>query len=153
MQAFRLNNQQTVVEPQELLSNGIFYQRLSESEEERRAELNKIKTEQGYIDEDIVELNSATPDLDTISTKFDKEHLHTSDEVRFVLDGAGIFDIRDLNDQWIRVEVHQNDLLIVPANRHHRFMLTDARQIRCLRLFQDKKGWSPIYRTLATSAS
>ena len=153
MRAFRLDFQQTTVDAQELTSNGIFYTRLSDDNDHRRNELDKIKTEQGYVDEDVVELGPATPDLDSISSKFDKEHLHTADEVRLVLDGAGIFDIRDLNDQWIRVEVHKNDLLIVPANRNHRFMLTDSKQIRCLRLFQDKEGWSPVYRTLATAAS
>ena len=153
MQAFRLNPQQTTVQAQELLDNGIFYERLSDDPPLRRDQIDKIKATHGYVDEDVVELNLATPDLDTICKKFDKEHFHTDDEVRLVLSGAGIFDIRDLDDQWIRIEVHHGDLLIVPANRNHRFMLTDSKQIACLRLFKDKEGWSPIYRTLATAAT
>jgi len=153
MQAIRLNAQQTVVHSQELLDNGIYYERLSDDPSTRRDQIEKIKAEQGYIDEDVVELTTATPDFDAICAKFDKEHIHTADEVRLVVSGSGIFDIRDLDDQWIRIEVHHGDLLIVPANRNHRFMLTASKEIRCLRLFQDKDGWSPIYRTLASAAS
>src|SRR5881394_4075976 len=98
MQAFRLNPQQTTVQAQELLDNGIFYERLSDDPPTRRDQIDKIKAEQGYVYEDVVELGPATADLDAICTKFDKEHLHTADEVRLVLSGAGIFDIRDLDD-------------------------------------------------------
>jgi len=42
--------------------------------------------------------------------------------------------------------VEPGDLLVVPANRHHRFLLTDMRSIRCVRLFQDPAGWVAHYR-------
>ena len=38
------------------------------------------------------------------------------------------------------------DLIVVPKDRHHRFFLTDQRSIRCVRLFQDPAGWTPVYR-------
>ena len=152
MRAFRLDQQHTSIEVQQLLDNGIFYRRLPDDEAECRRSLEALKTEQGYIEEDIVELRPDNPELDNICARFDKEHFHTADEVRFVLEGAGIFDIRDLDDNWIRVEVVAGDLLVVPANRNHRFWLTDSKHIRCVRLFQDNLGWSPIYRALEVNA-
>lgn len=80
----------------------------------------------GYVEQDIVELQPTTPDLEAIGRKFAGEHLHTDDEVRYVLEGEGIFDIRSADDRWLRVVVEQGDLLVVPANLHHRFMLTSA---------------------------
>jgi 1,2-dihydroxy-3-keto-5-methylthiopentene dioxygenase len=66
--------------------------------------------------------------------------------VRFVLEGEGIFDIRSRDDRWMRVVVERGDLIVVPKDRHHRFMLTEHKTIRCVRLFQDKSGWTPHYR-------
>ncbi|HZS46961.1 MAG TPA: cupin domain-containing protein [Blastocatellia bacterium] len=153
MLAYRLDQQQSPIDLHELSAHGIFYRHLPEAESDRRKEIETIKAERGYVAEDVVELTPNTPDLDIICAKFDKEHIHTADEVRFVLDGSGIFDIRDLNDQWIRVVVEKGDLIIVPKDRNHRFMLTESKHIQCLRLFQDTNGWSPIYRTLQATAS
>jgi 1,2-dihydroxy-3-keto-5-methylthiopentene dioxygenase len=100
----------------------------------------------GYVTRDEVRLSPETPGLPAILGKFDREHLHTDDEVRYVLEGAGIFDIRSLDDRWMRVVVEQGDLISVPKDRHHRFMLTEASTIRCARLFVDAAGWVPHYR-------
>jgi len=110
------------------------------------AEIERIKHERGYVDQDEVALSPETPNLDAICAKFDKEHYHTLDEVRFVVDGAGIFDVRDAGDRWVRIEVETGDLIVIPANTYHRFYLTDAKNIRCVRLFLNHDGWAPLYR-------
>src|SRR5206468_8928369 len=110
------------------------------------AAIERIKRERGYVDQDEVSLSSETPNLDAICAKFDKEHFHTLDEVRFVVDGEGIFDVRDGGDRWVRIEVDAGDLIIIPANKYHRFYLTATKTIRCLRLFLNNEGWTPLYR-------
>jgi 1,2-dihydroxy-3-keto-5-methylthiopentene dioxygenase len=101
----------------------------------------------GYIEEDEVSLSPETPGLETIKAKFAKEHRHSADEVRYITNGAGIFDIRSLqSDKWIRIEVESGDLIIVPAGRYHRFFLTEENRITAKRLFKDHSGWVADYR-------
>ncbi|HVH97167.1 MAG TPA: cupin domain-containing protein [Enhygromyxa sp.] len=129
-----------------LRRNGVFYERLELDDDAYLGTLEQLQRERGYIEQDVVELQPDTPNLDAICAKFADEHLHTDDEVRFVLAGAGVFDIRDDADRWMRVTVEPGDLIVVPKGRHHRFFLTDSKQIRCVRLFQDRAGWVPHYR-------
>lgn len=129
-----------------LSAQGVLYQALLADPACYQPPLDRLKDEQGYVEQDVVELNAETPDFEAICAKYDKEHHHDEDEVRFVLEGEGIFDIRADNDLWMRITVGVGDLLIVPAKRHHRFELTEAKSIRCLRLFKDEAGWVPHYR-------
>jgi 1,2-dihydroxy-3-keto-5-methylthiopentene dioxygenase len=131
---------------QTLSANGVLHQALPTNQPAYQEPLDRLKRDRGYIEQDEVALTPDTPNLDQICAKFVDEHYHDEDEVRFVLDGAGIFDIRSDEDQWMRVEVETGDLIVVPARRHHRFFLTDANKIRCVRLFKDASGWVPHYR-------
>jgi 1,2-dihydroxy-3-keto-5-methylthiopentene dioxygenase len=150
MRAFLLDQPTNTLGADQLHLFGVEHQRIPVAA--RESELARIKQEHGYRDEDEVSLSAETPNLATICAKFDKEHYHTLDEVRFVVEGEGIFDVRNTNDQWVRIFVEEGDLIIIPANTYHRFMLTPAKKIRCARLFLNHEGWTPLYRE-ATVAS
>lgn len=107
-------------------------------------EISDLKSRQGYITQDIVVLSEATPNLDALLEKFRREHHHTDDEVRFVVDGSGIFTIRK-GDLIFDVTVKAGDLLVVPAYTRHWFDLTGERKIKCIRIFKDPAGWVAIY--------
>lgn len=147
MKAYRLEEPAQPVAPEELTSRGVRSWSVPADQAERAAMIDRIKREHGYVDEDFVELGPATPGLDAICAKFDREHFHTEDEVRFVVAGEGIFDVRDEGDtRWIRIEVSAGDMIVIPARKYHRFHLTAQKQIRCMRLFVNHEGWAPLYR-------
>ena len=143
MKATWLDNGQEV-SAQELLRQGVHYEKISTASYQK--DLDRIKAEWKYNSQDIVELAPNTPNLETICAKFDKEHIHTDDEVRFVLSGEGTFDIRSQEDRWMHVFVEEGDFILVPANRNHLFYLTGKKHIRCVRLFKENPSWTPIYR-------
>ena len=129
-----------------LAQNGVLYRRLSVVPAEHQQALDELRTTRGYVTQDEVELSPATENLDAICAKFVPEHDHDDDEVRFVLEGSGVFDIRSVDNRLMHVVVEAGDLIVVPKERWHRFMLTEEKHIRCVRLFRDKSGWVPRYR-------
>ncbi len=130
----------------ELRAQGIPVQALPLEPAAHQPDLDALKGERGYIEQDVIQLTPETPNLDALCAKFVDEHHHDDDEVRFTLGGEGIFDIRSTDDRWMRVVVEAGDLIVVPAGRHHRFLLTEKKAIRCVRLFKDTAGWVPHYR-------
>src|ERR1035438_7280526 len=54
-------------------------------------EIDEMKRRGGYITADVIDVNPATPNLEAMLARFDKEHTHDEDEVRFILSGRGIF--------------------------------------------------------------
>ena len=132
------------IEDSELAKVGVLHERLPV--DDAQAALDGLKWARGYVEQDVIELRPDTPNLQVLRDKFKDEHLHRDDEVRFVLAGEGVFDIRSANDRWMRVKVEAGDLIVVPADLYHRFFLTERNEIRCVRLFKDAAGWVPEYR-------
>ncbi len=130
MKAFLLDDpRKRELTGEELAREGVLNQKLGTQPQEYQSTMDGLKKKNGYIEQDIVELKPAMPNLQEICDKFVDEHRHDEDEVRFILLGEGIFDIRSQKDQWMRVKVEQGDLIVVPAGRYHRFTLTEKKNI------------------------
>jgi 2-aminomuconate deaminase len=123
----------------------------SESGWEQSATLQGIRREQGFKNYDIINVTKASTPPEKLAIFFD-EHLHEDEEIRFVLKGAGCFDLRSAEDRWIRIHVVLHDLIIVPAGIYHRFCLDDSGAIQALRLFQDAPKWIAINRSVEADA-
>jgi len=108
-------------------------------------EIEELKTRGGYVTADVIDVNPATPGLDEMLAKFDREHWHDEDEVRFIIAGHGLFHIHSTTGEVLAIEVEAGDLIRVPRGTLHWFNLCADRRIRAIRLFQDKTGWTPHY--------
>lgn len=141
-----------------LLPHGIHYDRWAvagridrdASQEEILAayepEVTALKERGGYITADVVNVTPDMPNLQEMLDKFNKEHRHAEDEVRFIVKGRGIFYIHPENgDPVYSIEVEEGDLINVPAGTKHWFDLCADRSIRAIRLFKEKAGWTPLY--------
>lgn len=109
------------------------------------AEIESLKKRGQFVTADVINVNRETPNLDAMLAKFDKEHTHAEDEVRFTVAGRGLFHIHPDNGPVFAVEVESGDLINVPCGTKHWFNLCEDRAIRCIRLFQDASGWTPEY--------
>ena len=107
-------------------------------------EIDEMKRRGGYVTADVIDVFPETPGLDAMLARFDKEHTHSEDEVRFILAGRGIFFLH-LGERVVSVEVGPGDLLRVPRGTTHWFTLCEDRRIRTVHWFQETTGWAPQY--------
>ena len=113
-------------------------------------EIEQLKTRGGYVTADVIDVTPATPGLDAMLARFSSEHWHDEDEVRFIIRGRGLFHIHPTTGPVIAIEVEAGDLIRVPRGTHHWFDLCADKDIRAIRLFQDKAGWTPHYTNSGT---
>ena len=107
--------------------------------------IDDLKARGGYVTADVIDVFPDTPNLDAMLNKFNSEHWHDEDEVRFIVEGRGLFHIRRDGAPVFAIEVEAGDLIRVPRGTHHWFDLCADRRIRAIRLFQDPSGWTPHY--------
>ena len=141
-----------LVRAKELRSLGVFYDHLTPEKVE------DLAVERHYKNRDYITLDSASfPGGESaLSAKLDiffTEHIHEDEEIRYILDGEGYFDVRDVNDRWIRARVEVGDMLILPAGIYHRFTLTDKKYVKALRLFKDEPKWVALNRSEETEVN
>jgi 1,2-dihydroxy-3-keto-5-methylthiopentene dioxygenase len=108
-------------------------------------EIEELKTRGGYVTADVIDVSPTTPGLDAMLAKFNREHWHDEDEVRFIIAGHGLFHIHSTTGAVLAIEVEAGDLIRVPRGTLHWFNLCSDRRIRAIRLFQDMAGWTPNY--------
>ena len=114
--------------------------------------IRQLEAEGGYVTADVIDIKPDTPNLEAMLSKFDKEHWHDEDEVRFVVQGRGLFHINPQDGPVFSIQVDAGDMINVPRGTHHWFHLCDERAIRCIRLFQDPSGWTPHYTDTGVDA-
>jgi 1,2-dihydroxy-3-keto-5-methylthiopentene dioxygenase len=86
--------------------------------------LNALAEKRSYAHRDeIIVSPQAMGDIYESKIKmFFDEHMHEDEEIRYILDGAGYFDVREKgDDRWLRIRLEKGDLLVLPAGIYHRF--------------------------------
>ncbi|KAG8728957.1 1,2-dihydroxy-3-keto-5-methylthiopentene dioxygenase [Ceratobasidium sp. 423] len=142
-----------LVSEAELKKLGVLYWRADDQEI-----VESVAKERGYRNRDVINVSrQGLGDLYESKIKgFFEEHMHEDEEIRYILDGTGYFDVRRTPDvhrlveAWVRIAVEKGDLLVIPAGIYHRFTLDTNDYIKALRLFQDEPKWIPHNRSAVT---
>ena len=87
-----------------------------------REQIEALKARGGYVTADVIDVTADTPNLDMMLAKFSREHWHDEDEVRFIIEGRGLFHIHAADGVFV-LEVGKGDLIRVPRGTHHWFDL------------------------------
>ncbi len=103
-------------------------------------DIERLKTENGYHSVDVIRLDSSHPNKVEMRNKFLSEHTHSEDEVRFFVEGAGVFYLRVGNNVYMTL-CERGDLMSVPEGTRHWFDMGPEPHITCIRLFTSKEGW------------
>ncbi|TAM48166.1 MAG: cupin domain-containing protein [Gammaproteobacteria bacterium] len=105
----------------------------------------ELKRDKGYQTRDLVVIHEDIPGLADLLAKFDKIHIHTDDEVRYILAGSGYFGFVEPSGNQILLEMSAGDYINVPANAEHWFEMKGCTRCKAVRYFIDTKGWTPVY--------
>jgi 1,2-dihydroxy-3-keto-5-methylthiopentene dioxygenase len=105
-----------------------------------RADIERLKAECGYQAVDVVRCLPDNPNRQELRRKFLDEHVHDEDEVRFFVEGAGIFYLRAAGKVHALL-CERGDLLGVPAGTRHWFDMGPAPRFTAIRLFTNPAGW------------
>ena len=80
------------------------------------------------------------PEREALRGKFLSEHTHAEDEVRFFVEGQGLFSLHI--DQEVLVTLcERGDLISVPAGTRHWFDMGPTPSFCALRFFNNSAGW------------
>ncbi|KAL8283938.1 hypothetical protein RQP46_005370 [Phenoliferia psychrophenolica] len=119
-------------------------------------EVENVVKERNYKNRDVIKVSKEGLG-DVYEEKlrgFFKEHMHEDEEIRYIQEGEGYFDVRDSTDaRWIRVAMVPGDLLVLPPGIYHRFTLTESNYVQAMRLFKDEPKWIPYDRSTETDAN
>lgn len=99
----------------------------------------------GYQSRDLIVLHPDIPNLDSLLAKFQKCHTHGDDEVRYIIDGEGVFGFVSADGSQMELVIEAEEYINVPAGTEHWFHLTDTKKIKAVRYFTSTEGWTPEY--------
>ncbi|KAG9246381.1 1,2-dihydroxy-3-keto-5-methylthiopentene dioxygenase-like protein [Calycina marina] len=122
---------------------GVIYHRF-----EKENDVDDLAKARNYKNQDIITVSpEKMGDIYEEKVKsFFNEHLHEDEEIRYIRDGKGFFDVRSESDEWVRIQLEKDDLIILPAGIYHRFTTDSSNYIVAMRLFKEEPKWTPLNR-------
>ncbi|MBX3724250.1 MAG: acireductone dioxygenase [Turneriella sp.] len=104
-----------------------------------RTSIDKILS-QGYKTFDVVSLHPEAPNAAEARARFINEHTHGEDEVRFFVDGSGMFYIRAAGKVFMLL-CTKGDFINLPAGTTHWFDMGPKPFFKAIRVFNNPEGW------------
>lgn len=100
----------------------------------------RLNAEYGFKSVDVVSLRADHPQKAAMRAKFLSEHTHDDFEVRFFVDGQGMFYLHVAGKVYA-VLCTQGDLISVPSKVTHWFDMGENPSFKCIRFFTVPEGW------------
>ncbi len=107
-------------------------------------EIARVQASGSYPTVDAIRLSPDHPDRVALRQKFLAEHTHSEDEVRFFVEGRGLFCLH-IGAEVAQVLCEQGDFLRVPAGTRHWFDMGSAPRFSAIRLFDNPEGWVAVF--------
>ena len=107
-----------------LANLGVLYYRFTDE-----ADVNKLALNRSYKNRDVITVSpEKMGDLYEEKVKmFFNEHLHEDEEIRYIRDGTGFFDVRSDGDEWVRILLEKDDLIVSIRESGAKWMRTKMR--------------------------
>lgn len=105
-----------------------------------KKDIERLKAEKGYKAVDVIRLKADNPKKAELRQKFLNEHRHSEDEVRFFVEGDGLFYLH-INGKVYATLCERGDLISVPDNTPHWFDMGENPEFCAIRLFTNPEGW------------
>ncbi len=103
-------------------------------------QVEALNGEYGFQSVDVMSLRPDHPQAAELRGKFLDEHIHGDFEVRFFVDGSGLFYLHP-GEQVYLVLCEAGDLISVPAKVPHWFDMGSHPNFKCIRFFTIPDGW------------
>ena len=105
-----------------------------------RDSVDRLMRQYGFEAVDVISLQPDHPQKAAFREKFLAEHTHDDFEVRFFVDGRGLFYLH-VGAKVYAVLCEKGDLISVPAHATHWFDMGENPRFKCIRLFTTPEGW------------
>ena len=102
--------------------------------------IDTLNKQYNFKSVDVVALRPDNPQKDEFRQKFLSEHTHVDFELRFFVEGSGLFYLH-MDGKVYLVLCEKGDLISVPANTTHWFDMGKEPNFKCIRLFTTEEGW------------
>jgi 1,2-dihydroxy-3-keto-5-methylthiopentene dioxygenase len=104
------------------------------------SDVARVQAHGAYPTVDAIRLEPSHPDRAALRQKFLAEHTHSEDEVRFFVEGRGLFCLH-IGDEVLQLVCEKNDWISVPAGTKHWFDMGPNPAFCALRFFNNPDGW------------
>ena len=102
--------------------------------------ISPLQEQEGYQTVDVMRVGGDQANTSSLRQTFLKEHQHAEDEVRFFVEGRGLFSLH-INDEVLQVVCEANDWIAIPAGTQHWFDMGANPNYCVIRFFKSTKGW------------
>ncbi|HSX03372.1 MAG TPA: hypothetical protein VLG76_01440 [Rhabdochlamydiaceae bacterium] len=111
-----------------------------EIQEAYKVDIQRLKEENGFQSVDVLRMSPDYPKKVEVRQKFLNEHTHDEPEIRFFVEGSGLFFLH-VGEKVYSVLCEKGDLISIPQNYRHWFDMGTDPFFTAIRFFTKTEGW------------